>query len=143
MLFLFLIPIIWVFYNERAFVFLLPIGIIVGIFIYQIFKLIKAKPMYGETHVIEFNNSKTTSGRINIPNVVFVKVKSHDLYQIKNNAIDYKNNIKSKKCSLQPINGLNSIIYNKVHIQFVLNIDNEINILEGMRWIIPTCNKLN
>lgn len=129
-IFIILIPIIWGFYNEKALLFLLPISLLVGVFIYQIIKLIKAKPMFGEAHVIEFYNSNTTSGIVRNPNVVFVKVKSHDLYQIKNNAIDYKSNIRIEECSYQPINNLSTIIYNKKHIQFVLNTDNEINILE-------------
>ncbi len=135
MVFIILLPIIWGFNNERALLFLLPVGLLLGIFIYQVTTLIKARPMFGEAHVVEFYNSKTTFlnptlGTLKIPNVVFVKVKSHDLYQIHSNAIDYMNSIRMEECSYQVINNLNTIIYNKKHIQFVLNTDNEIYILE-------------
>ncbi|EAZ96876.1 hypothetical protein FBBAL38_05615 [Flavobacteria bacterium BAL38] len=130
-----LTPIIWSFYNEKAFVFLIPISIFIAVFIYQISKLINLKPMYGEANVIEIyasNGSYTNpvSGKLNIPSVIYVKVEKHKLYQIKNNSIDYSNSKSVEQCSYQFTNVLNSVILNKKHIQFVLNTDNEIKILE-------------
>jgi len=126
-------PTIGIFYNEKAFFFLIPTIILSIILVIQMVKIAKYTLKYGTASIIEITVSSTSTNSTNKYSTVvnFVLVNEHILYDAKNDGIDFKQQESVLSTKYQISHEMRLLINDKKEISFITKGRNEIaSILE-------------
>lgn len=126
-------PTIGIFYNEKAFFFLIPTIILSIILVIQMVKIAKYTLKYGIASIIEITASSTPTNSTYkySTGVNFVLVNEHILYDAKIDGIDFKQKESALSTKYQISQEMSLLINDKKEISFITKGKNEIaSILE-------------